>query len=119
MSHQVEYKRLRTIEDVRRERLRIRMEIERTHIRLERDYDLIGELFSVDFWSELFMSKISVATARLKAEWFSMGYNLISNLLKRFTSKPRSCGEDWYDEDAELERIDRDKLVIIREYEDE
>ena len=115
MSRRVEYERLRTIEDVRRERLRVKMEIERTKHRLERDYDRINELFTVDFWRDLVMSKVSIVTSQFKSGWFSFVYNLLTGFLNRTSAKPRGCARNERYYDAE----DEEELLIIREYEED
>lgn len=50
MKSHVNYSRLRTIEDVRKERQRINMELRYTTRRIEDNWDQISDYFTVDYW---------------------------------------------------------------------
>lgn len=138
MAKRVEYKDLKTIDDVRRERLRIQQDIQRTNDFLEDDAQRIGELFSVDYWGAILSVKIAEiierATSGLasRIRGFSSVFGLVSNLaggLFRGSSRPAysgrvrsnryyddspdyryDSGEDGYDDEEEFDIIiERDR----------
>ena len=99
MGKRIEYERLQTIEDVRKERIRVKRDIRLNNRLLEEDADRVGELFSVEYWGNIVSVKLAAVVERVTSGFasrirgFSSGFNLLSNLASnlfgRFSRQPR------------------------------
>ena len=105
MAKRVEYDRLRTIGDVRRERRRVQKAIERTDEFLEDAAEQLGKFLSVDYWSGVLAEKaaelIERATSNVasRLRGISSLFNLFGSLFRRFGSD-RPGGSRQYSRDG-------------------
>lgn len=117
MSHRITSDRLRTIEDVRRERWRVEEELERQRCLLRYDRELIEEVLSPDYWAEILSAKaagvVEGITGRLAARLRggALGAGVLSRIVNRLTrrlfNRP-SEGEYYYIIEEEFDEPPRD-----------
>lgn len=90
MSSRVKYTRLKTLADVKAERIRISNEIDRAEERLQDDYERITEMFSIDY----LMGVVSEKTARIYSmiQWISSGYSFVASIIQKYR-KPQVAEE--------------------------
>ena len=81
MSKYVDYSRLRTIKDVRVQRRKIDKRLDRTSEYLSDDLACVKELFTLDYWLDMFGEKLGAFNSTVKAAY--SGVRLIMSLLKR------------------------------------
>lgn len=82
MNKRINYKRLRTIEDVRAERIRLTVAINNTERDLEDDYRRLRDYFTLDYWVGAVTGQLSGIGS--SSQWIATGYNIISALIQRY-----------------------------------
>ncbi len=85
MSSPIRYDRLKTLADVRAQRQHVYRELVRTKARLGEDYDRLGDIFSVEYWTGMLSRRLGAMVP--SATWVTMGYELISMWMSRRKKK--------------------------------
>lgn len=94
----VDYLRLRTLADVKSERIRVGDQIDRVEARLKEDYTQVTRLFDIDYIAQAIARKM--ATLYGIIETVMSGYQLVSSLVGKF--RGRRC-DDRNDDDRQCE----------------
>ena len=81
----VDYLRLRTLADVKAERIRVGDQIDRAEARLKEDYTQVTRLFDFDYIAQAIARKM--ATLYGIIETVMSGYQLVSSLVGKFRGR--------------------------------
>lgn len=104
MIKRVNYSGLRTLADVRKERVRVQRNINRVKEHLNDDYESFTDMLTIDYWADFFMNKFRSATPAVSAIY--SGFRLVSSLFEGSrcgTKKKRKSGGRSGDLDIEVE----------------
>lgn len=82
MKNNIDFKNLRTIEDVRNARTRIDMELFYAERKLEDNYEDLREMVTIDYWIERLTARVPSFIPIIQS--VSSGYAFISSLIRRF-----------------------------------
>ncbi|MCD8185393.1 MAG: hypothetical protein LUD68_02745 [Rikenellaceae bacterium] len=85
MAKRVDFERLRTMEDVLRERIKIRYEIKQSQHALKKNYERVFELFTTDYWTTLLKAKTAALVEDVTAR--------VATQIRKFTSGMDLFGE--------------------------
>lgn len=80
MNSRVSYDRLKNYQDLQRERIRINREIRKSRKRLGKDYELVTELFTVEYWTEKLLAKL--ANISTVFQLLFAGFNTVRNSIR-------------------------------------
>ena len=81
MNNYVDYTRLKTLKDVKRERIRVNKELEYVKYNLGVDYGNFADYFSFDHWKNVVIDKV-VGASPTVSMIFS-GYDFITSFFRR------------------------------------
>lgn len=120
MGKRIDFEQLKSMKDVRRERVRVRRDIELQEVLLKRDMDRFGEIFTVDYWMDILSRKaaelIQQATANVasRIRGIASGWHFVENLLSgvmdRF-GRSRRVEEERYAEEHSLYDLDDEDFI--------
>ena len=81
MNSRVDYRRLRTIDDVRAQRRRVNRELGHASRRLSNDWEDFKEMFTLDYW----LGQLARGTSNLTGVIHSAvsGFNMVASLFKK------------------------------------
>ena len=122
MGKRVDFERLRTMEDVLRERMRIRYDIKQREHMLKNDMERVGEVFTPDYWMAILSRKaaemVEQVTANVagKIRGIASGWGLLDSLLAKLGSrfgKPARQGTEYFvEEDFYYDPDDEEDIFI-------
>jgi|GEM_PF-4978336 len=81
----VNYKRLKSLKDLRAERLRIAREVYYKKAEILDDIEQVQELFTPDYWMGMLTRKVGNLTST--SGMLATGYDLVSSLIKKKRKK--------------------------------
>jgi len=90
MGKRVDFERLKTIDDVHKERLRVRYDIQHCEHLLKNDMERVGEVFTPDYWMAIISRKAAEVVQEVsekvasKIRGFASGWGIVDSLLSRF-----------------------------------
>ena len=108
MGKRVDFERLRTMEDVLRERMRIRYDIKQREHVLKNDMERVGEVFTPDYWMAILSQKTAELVEQLTANVASRirgiasGWGILDSLLSRLGNrfgKPEQQAKEYFVEE--------------------
>lgn len=110
MAKRVDFERLRTMDDVHREQLRVRYDIKHCEHTLRRDTERVSELFTANYWLSILSVKaselVSEVTGRIagRIRGIASGFGFVESLLaglgrRNKPSRQPECECDYEEDD--------------------